>query len=304
MRTLFYKIIYFPLINLFLRNILKIVNSLLKKPIRMPVSGVVTYKMPDGKKFRLLTNESCFVSHKLYWDEPINYEFTPIFIEIIKQCRTFFDVGANIGYFTVLAKVYNPNIQIHAFEPSEGPFHYLVENIQLNNGNKSKGFKMALAGMNGIIQFFDVVSKYSYLKYHLNGSSSTQNETGIQKPKQYDVEAITLDNFTQLHKIESLDLIKMDTECTEQFILQQGHNTIDKYKPIIISEVYLEIEDAFEIEIKKHDYQIYQYTSKGLKHISTFKEANAEYQGAGTFFDRNFFLIPSEKVDLFQKYTI
>ncbi len=304
MRILFYKIIYFPFINLLIRSTLRLINKVLKKPIRTAVSGIVTYTMPDGKQFRLSTNESCFVSHKLYWDNPINYEFTPIFIDLIPHCHSFFDVGANIGYFTVLAKIYNPDIQVHAFEPSEGPFYYLAENIKLNHSRQSQGFKTALAGMNGIIQFFDVVSKYSYLKYHLNGSSSTQNETGIQKPNQYNVEAITLDTFVETHQIHSLDLIKMDTECTEQFILQKGHATIEKFKPIIISEVYPEIEDEFEVEIKKHDYQIYQYLPDGLRHIQSFKETNLAYKGAGTFFDRNFFLVPTEKVAIIQKHII
>lgn len=303
MKKIFFQIIYHPFVNPILRGGLSLVNRFLSKPLKSSVSGVVTYSLPDGKKFRLSTNESCFVSHKLYWDGPISYEFTPVFIDLIPHCRSFFDVGANIGYFTVLANVYNPSIQTYAFEPSEGPYHYLAENIIINKCN-AKGYKTALAGMNGIIQFFDVVSKYSYLKYHLNGSSSTQNETGRDKQTSYDVEAITLDDFVAKNQVTSIDLIKMDTECTEQYILQKASHVLSTFKPIIISEVYEEIEDEFELEIKKYDYLIYQYTDKGLRLIDSFKEIKTQYTGSGAFFDRNFFIVPPEKKHLLEKHII
>lgn len=302
MHTVFYKIIYFPIINTIIRNLLRITNLLLSKPIRIPISGVVSYKMPDGKTFRLDGNESCYTSLALYWDKPINYEFTDIFIDLVKNCQVFFDIGANIGYFTVLAQVYNPDIQICAFEPANGAYDYLLKNIKLNHGHKSKGFKLALAGINGVIQFFDVVSKYTYLKHHLNGSSSTQNEKGLRKMSQYNVDSMTLDNFVEKNNITKLDLIKMDTEFTEHFILQKGHQTIERFKPIIISEVYSEIEDEFEREIKLHDYQIYLYTENKLKYINTFKDIPSKELDVSH--DRNFFFVPTEKVVLIQAYIL
>lgn len=302
MKQLLYRLIYAPPVNALIRQTLKALNAVLPKQIKTAVSGVVSYHIQD-KKFLLDTNESCYVSHKLFWDGAMSYEFTPVFIDIVPHCKSFFDVGANIGYFTVLASAYNPEIRSYAFEPSEGPYHFLKKNIELNRC-RAGAYKTAIAGINGTIQFFDVVSKYKYLKYHLNGSSSTQNETGREKQTTYDVEAITLDDFIEKHNISSLDLMKMDTECTEHFILQKAEKTLTRFKPIIISEVYPEIEQPFEAEILKYDYLIFQYTDKGLVQIQRFDDLKYSYKSAEGFFDRNFFFIPAEKLSLFEKHIV
>ena len=45
----------------------------------------------------------------------------------------FLDIGANIGYFSLLAANHSPAVKIISFEPAKEIFQKLSENISINN---------------------------------------------------------------------------------------------------------------------------------------------------------------------------
>lgn len=56
---------------------------------------------------------------------------------ILAEChgkKRFVDVGANIGWHTVLAGIKNPKMEIHAFEPHPETYRILCENLRINGG--------------------------------------------------------------------------------------------------------------------------------------------------------------------------
>src|ERR1700730_2151268 len=56
------------------------------------------------------------------------------------------DVGANVGYYTLLlSSLAGDSGQVHAFEPSEATFAKLQRNVQLNNANNVRLHKIALS---------------------------------------------------------------------------------------------------------------------------------------------------------------
>ena len=89
-------------------------------------------------------NESSPMS-SVFWHNPATFEFTPLFIELIQECNVFLDVGANLGFYSFLAEKCQPNITIHAFEPSNGAFYFLDKNKQHNKGKNTFVHKIALS---------------------------------------------------------------------------------------------------------------------------------------------------------------
>jgi hypothetical protein len=124
MKQIFYKFIYNRYFNIILRNINKAFIRILPNWVRIPPSGKIRIKCND-KKIIFATNQTSSVTQIIYWYGFMNFEYTNIFIDLIKKVNTFYDIGSNIGFYSVISAIENPNITVVSFEPASGPLHYL-----------------------------------------------------------------------------------------------------------------------------------------------------------------------------------
>ncbi len=235
---------------------------------RLPPAGVISVEA-GGVKMKLATNQTSYVNKVLYWRGADSFEYTPVFVELIKKCQVFCDIGANSGYYSILGAKINPHASVFSFEPSTGPLYFLTRNKEINNLNDQISINsIALSNSNGEATFYEVVnSKYPYVKYNLGGVGSLQADS-LKKP--IIVKTETLDHFVQQKRISSIDLIKIDTEGTENFILQGAEQTISRDKPIIICEtLFNKIEHRLEEIMKSHGYHFYNYKKGKLHKVAT-----------------------------------
>jgi FkbM family methyltransferase len=193
---------------------------------------IKTIKMSNGSlmliDLRNFEKEAFFTG--LY--EP---EIMDFLSSILKPNSIVFDVGANIGFYSIslgtkLKKVLNTS-KIYAFEPVQTNFQRLKHLIELNELTEIvTPFNIALGNTKGEIPL------------RLEGKGSTGNafwvrgdlET-IDQPNQ--LSSITkLDNFVKENNIKKCDLIKVDIEGAELDFLRGGVEFINKCRPIILSE--------------------------------------------------------------------
>ena len=76
--------------------------------------------------------------------------------EIFKQgrCQTFFDVGANIGVYSLIAAAQSRASRVFAFEPHPYTFSLLEDNVRLNRlQNQISGYQRALSDQDGTALF-------------------------------------------------------------------------------------------------------------------------------------------------------
>ena len=128
------------------------------------------------------------------------------------------------------------------------------------NGNQFKNIKIesiALSHKEGEIIFHEIKNKkYSYLKHNLAGESNAGSNTEGRNFVQNKVTTTTLDTYVKNHHNQPIDLIKMDTEGTEHYILENADVVLKQMKPIIICEtLFNTIEKELEI-IAKYDDQL------------------------------------------------
>ena len=73
-----------------------------------------------------------------------------IFIDIIESIKNnlYINVGAAWGYYCLLARRLNPNVEVYAFEPSKIYCNYIKENMQLNDLSNIKIFNKGLCNQN------------------------------------------------------------------------------------------------------------------------------------------------------------
>lgn len=140
-----------------------------------------------------------------------------------------FDIGANIGWYSLnYAKSY-PNSVIYSFEPVDRNFQTLSKNIKLN------GFQNIHAHSTG---FWHTEATLPFYVYPQNtGASSAADLLETDGMQLINCKVNTLDSFVSQSSITKLDFIKCDVEGSELFVFQGGKNSIERFQPIIFSEM-------------------------------------------------------------------
>ena len=86
-------------------------------------------KLSNKKMNFLVSNEMTFFRVKsLFSKEPITIDW----IRSFENNSIFYDIGANVGMYSIFAAVVN-NSKVFSFEPEANNFQTLMENLILNN---------------------------------------------------------------------------------------------------------------------------------------------------------------------------
>ncbi len=299
MRQVIYQVIYSPWINPVLRTINKLSSKLIPGLPKIPPSGTMKINTDKGI-LRISTNQTNYLTHLVFWEGYKNFEYTDLFVDLIKNVSSFYDIGANIGYYSLLASIENPAIQVYSFEPATGPLYYLRENVRINSFRNIQVEPIALSHLaEGEIDFYEIKNKkYSYLEHNLAGESNAGSQTTGRNFVIDKVPTTTLDNFASAHPEHPVELIKMDTEGTEHLILSHAGKVLSEQKPVIICEtLFNTIEKDLEKIMLDHGYKFYNHVPGGLVHVETIKRKVDN----GV---RNCFFVHPERLHLIEKYIL
>jgi FkbM family methyltransferase len=123
------------------------------------------------------------------------------------------DLGANIGYFSLLAaRLVGREGKVYAFEPEPRNFGLLLKNIELNGYNNIVAVQKAVSNISGSISLFlhvkDTGAHTIYQPEH------AEKEFG----ECIEVQTVTVDEFFE-DKEQRIDVIKMDIEGAEMAAL-------------------------------------------------------------------------------------
>src|ERR1700733_3814446 len=78
--------------------------------IHWPVSGIVKVSLPQGEKVKLYSRDDDHISTQIFWKGYKGYEGSSveIFYYLSKESSVILDIGANVGYFGLIAALANP----------------------------------------------------------------------------------------------------------------------------------------------------------------------------------------------------
>jgi len=152
--------------------------------------------------------------------------------KIVKPGMVFVDIGAHIGYYTLIAaKLVRDEGKVYSFEPEARNFDLLIKNIRANNYTNVIPFKKAVSNKTGETNFF-------VNKDHSRGHSFAQSQV-LGKSNSIRVETITLDNFFNSGLVsDKVDFIKIDTEGAEGLIIEGAKKLLEKKDLKILMEFY------------------------------------------------------------------
>jgi FkbM family methyltransferase len=128
--------------------------------------------------------------------------------------RTFFDVGANEGQTALNALAYFPRSQIFSFEPHPATFSALVSKL----GNKANlhCVKLALGSQIGELDMFEYESS---VLNSLVPDAQFAIRFGTEG-RRIPIKCTTIDQFCLEADIDTLDILKIDTEGFELEVLR------------------------------------------------------------------------------------
>jgi len=190
-------------------------------------------------------------------------------LHFLKQDDVFFDVGANVGSYTLLASF--RKAKTIAFEPIPETFDILTKNIQLNS------LQSDVTLVNKAVS-----SRYGILNF-TNNQDTTNHVVSHSDEQTTEVEMILLDDFFAEHKPI---LIKIDVEGFETEVLNgsQSYLSDTSLKAIIIElngsgNRYGFKDDDIHAKLLKHHFKPYDYNpfNRILKELNTYGKDNTIY---------------------------
>lgn len=152
-------------------------------------------------------------------------EETAVLQRYLRAGGVFVDVGANVGYFTVLASAWvGPAGQVYAFEPEKHNFAILRKNITENRCENVIAENMALAEKSELVQLY--LSGVTHSGDH-RVYCPRDDDTYIESHKRMTdtVQAITLDEYLAAHN-SRVDTIKIDVQGAEYRVLSGMKKTL------------------------------------------------------------------------------
>lgn len=174
-------------------------------------------------------------------------EETKLIGKLVKPGMTVMDIGANIGYFTLLmATLVGPKGRVHAFEPNPKVLYRLRRNISANPGlsdGRIVVHPVALGDKHGEADFYCPVE----------GSEGVGGLKDIKRAPLdniFRVPVLTLDTLVEENGIGAIDFIKMDIEGGELDVIRGSDQTLKQIKPTILFE-------AFEMNTAAYGYRVF-----------------------------------------------
>jgi FkbM family methyltransferase len=150
--------------------------------------------------------------------------------------RTVFDVGANVGETAVSARARFPDARILAFEPHPQTYRRLCSEVV---ADRIETFNFAFGEERRVADLFEY--RFSTLNSLVENAPYAVRfgETGRNVP----VEVRTIDDFCAAAGIDSIDLLKIDTEGYDLRVLRGAATMLAGH---CVSFVYAEFNDLFE----------------------------------------------------------
>ena len=192
---------------------------------------------------------------------------------------TFWDIGGNIGLYSIYAAVKHQNIDVTTFEPSTSNLQTLSRNISINNLNeKIKICQLPLTDKNNSFLMMRESSLEEGGALNVFGENFDYEGNKFTEKNSYKIYGTSINYLLDNKILETPDYIKIDVDGIEHLILRgfdkHLHNSKIKSLSIEINENFIEQHSKilnimkinnFKILHKKHNDKLLDKNSKFSK---------------------------------------
>jgi len=184
-------------------------------------------------------NPAEHIQQQLFWYGYYEKGLGIILKKFVKPGDIFLDIGANIGYFSLLVANNIPTAKVISFEPVNDLFQKLRNNISINDFKNITAINAAVGEVNEERELF------------LSGSDNL-GMSSFQQPENFSgkremVKVVTIDEWFKRAGLAKIDIIKLDVEGSEFAALKGMKEVSQNFKPIIIVEINPETLSMFRL---------------------------------------------------------
>jgi FkbM family methyltransferase len=215
-------------------------------------------------------------------------------MNLADETSTVFDIGANIGWYSLNIAKNKKNTKVFSFEPIPKTFDYLKRNVKLNQIKNIEIFNFGFSYEERDIEFY-------YYKEG-SGNASLANLSDVENIHKIICSVKKLDDFVYENRY-SVDFIKCDVEGAELLVLKGGIETIKRDKPIIFMEMLRKWTSKFNY----HPNDIIKLlTNEGYRTFTAKKNRLLEFFNMDEdTVETNFFFLHSYKhIDKIKKFEV
>ena len=153
------------------------------------------------------------------WLGSYEYEKQKCFIKSVKPGDVVFDVGANVGFYTLLASVLVGSAgKVVAFEPLPRNLVYLDRHMKMNQCLNVDVLPYAVSDC-------EMTAEFTFSKNPSMGHLCTKGDITVQ--------TVLIDKLIESKKLFPPDVMKIDVEGAELSVLRGSHQVIKGRRPII-----------------------------------------------------------------------
>ena len=205
---------------------IKLKNEKLTANVSDPITNKVL-------KYSIVNEMTLWRAQTLFTKEPITIEW----IRSFENKKVFFDIGANVGMYSVFAAL-NNNVNVYAFEPESNNFQTLMHNIDQNNlSDIVTPFPIGLSNKTEL-------SKLQISKFEAGSSHHTvgkdlldhKNLEVISSNFSQGIFSTTLDDLCFKWALPIPTYLKIDVDGIESKIIEESKKTLssDELRSVLI----------------------------------------------------------------------
>ncbi len=184
---------------------------------------IETASLIDGQTMKVRSRD--VLQRQFFWFGAYEKDTTELLTSLIQSGMTVLDIGANVGYFTlVAARCVGPAGRVIAFEPVPDNHALLEENVSLNDRQNVTVERLAVSDSNSFVKMF------LYRKDVNSGMASMLGEEENSSVATCQVQTCSIDSYLADHGITQAHIVKIDVQGGEGKVLDgmmemMGHET-------------------------------------------------------------------------------
>lgn len=280
------------------------------KSIEITKTGIILQK--SGIRFYFdFSQIFCRAETNLVMEGAFEQEDFDFLKEIIHNNSVVFDLGANVGLFSLEMVNNNRTLDIYSFEPLPPTYAKLLRNLELNKLEKEhvSTFNIGMSKEKGEFIFYlpsaDEAASMKPItdEFYMQEVNPQGLYSGEGQSRQIVCKVSTVDDFCQENGISRVDVLKLDIEGAEYDALQGARQTLLKCRPI----VYCEMLRKHAARFGYHPNEIIEYMEEIGYKCFTFHEHQLVvfFKMTDETKETNFFFLHREKHQpIIKKYII